>query len=278
MGVGVISDRAPGRRRGRRRAALGFRLLLPVLPFALVAVAWIIGSRHPPSGAWQYAVPNLGSTVHSLRTDLFTGPTIWGSVLITVKEAALGLLLAAAAGIAAGVAIGLVEFLEAMFYPTIVVVQSLPFIALAPLLVIIFGAGVWPKAVLAATLAFFPILVNVIVGMKRVRGDEIDLLRSMGASGGQVFLKLRLPRALPSMFAGLQIAALFVILGSVAGEIVNGSGGGASGGGLGVQLTIREQNVDVPGAYSIIIVLALLSLAVTLGLRAMDRYLTRWTD
>ena len=148
---------------------------------------------------------------------------------MTLKETLLGLLLGSVVGILVGVLLGESALVRAAVYPYLVAFQSLPKVALAPLFVIWFGFGLTPKVLVAATLTFFPLLVNTMSGVMTVDRDRARLFRSMSASRRQIWLKLLLPSALPSVLAGFELATVLALLGAVLGEFVSFTGrpGGA---------------------------------------------------
>src|SRR5205814_3847261 len=114
---------------------------------------------------------------------------------------------------------------EYFLYPYIVMFQSMPKVALAPLVVVWFGLGLTSKVVSAALIAFFPLLVNTIAGLRSADEDRVDLMRSLGATPMQIFWMLRLPSALPFLMAGLEVAMVFSVLGAIVAGFV-GSGAG----------------------------------------------------
>ena len=254
----------------KRRAGQGQRRLLGAVPFLVVGGLWQLLSVWQPS-TLKLAVPTLSATWRALWSDLVSD-VLYSNTWVTFQEFIVGLAIAAAAGVGVGVIIGLVAWLERMLYPIIVFFQAIPKVALAPLLLIVFGFGMGSKIAVAATIAFFPILVGVIQGMHAIRLDEIDLLRSLNATPWQMFLRVRVPRALPATFAGFEVAAVFSLLGAVVTEFVGASSG------LGYLVQFRSSRLDIPGVYSALIVLSLIGVVTTLVLAAIGRRLTRWEE
>jgi NitT/TauT family transport system permease protein len=132
--------------------------------------------------------------------------------------------------------------------------QSLPKIALAPLIVIWFGLGMTSKVVNAALVAFFPLLVNTMVGLRSADEDRVSLMRSLAASERQIFWMLRLPNALPFVMAGLDVAMIFALIGAIVGEFVGSQVG------LGMLIQSMNFTMDVSGQFSILLVLSVLGL------------------
>src|SRR5262249_31225109 len=141
---------------------------------------------------------------------------------------------------------------------------------LAPLWLIVFGYGLGSKIALAAMVAFFPMLVGVVVGMKATRIEEFELMRMLRATRWQVFRKVRLPRAVPSMFGGLEVGGIFALVGAVVGEFVGARGG------LGYLIEFRSARLDLPGIFSPLIVLSLIGVVLDLGVKALGKRLMSW--
>src|SRR5207249_8001556 len=177
---------------------------------------------------------------------------------ITFSESLLGFLIAAAAGIVLGTVIAQFRLLERTLYPYVVAFQTLPKIAVAPLLVVWLGFGVSAKVVIAALVAFFPVLVNVIVGLKTVDAPKLDLMRSLAASRWQTFRFVTFPNALPFVFAGLDIAIVFGVLGAIVGEFVGSQRG------LGNLILQFHTALDIASMFAVLLLLAVLGVALHL--------------
>jgi len=145
--------------------------------------------------------------------------------LRTLQEAAFGFLLAVGAGLGLALAVDISPFLRRTIYPLLVVSQTIPIIAIAPILVLWFGYGILPKVLVVALVCFFPIVISTADGLRGTDPEWVALLRSMGANRWQVFTKVRLPNALPAFFSGLKVAVTYSVIGAVIGEWVGGSVG-----------------------------------------------------
>jgi len=208
----------------------------------------------------------------ALKSDLFVSGSAWPAVRVTFEEAALGLLIAAIPAIALAVLMGLSPLVEIILYPIVVLLQAIPKVAFAPILLLVFGYGISSKIALAVMVAFFPVLVNAVTGMRAARLDEIDLLRSMQGSAWQIFTKVRVRRAIPSIFAGLQVGFVFALLGAVFGEFVGGTAG------LGTVISIRSAQLDIPGVFSGIIEISVLGVVASLILRLVGSRISNWQE
>ena len=180
--------------------------------------------------------------------------------------------LAAVAGVLVGSLVTQVWLLERTLYPYLIALQSMPKIAIAPLIVIWFGYGASSKVIIAAMISFFPILVNVVVGLRSCDASKLDLLRSLSASKWQIFWYLRLPNALPFIFAGFNIAIIFSILGAIVGEFVGGEAG------LGFLIVAANTTLDVSQVFAVLIVLATLGVTVFIGLQFVHRKVVFWAE
>jgi NitT/TauT family transport system permease protein len=143
---------------------------------------------------------------------------------------------------------------EYFLYPFIVMFQSMPKVALAPLIIVWFGLGLTSKVVTAALVAFFPLLVNTIVGLRSADEDRVSLMRSLAASRWQLFWMLQLPNAMPYIFAGLEIAMIFALLGAIVAELVGAQSG------LGMLIQSMNFTMDVAGQFSVLLILSLVGL------------------
>jgi NitT/TauT family transport system permease protein len=138
------------------------------------------------------------------------------------------------------------------------------------LIVVWFGLGLNSKIILAALVAFFPLMVNTIVGLRSADEDRINLLRSLAASRSQIFWMLRLPNALPFIFAGLEIAMIFALIGAIIAEIVGAEQG------LGMLIQTMNFNMDVAGQFGVLLILSLLGLVLNGMITGLRRRVLFW--
>ena len=132
--------------------------------------------------------------------------------------------------------------------------QSMPKVALAPLIIVWFGLGLTSKVINAALVAFFPLMVNTIVGLRSADEDRINLMRSLAATRSQIFWMLQLPNALPYIFAGLEIAMIFALIGAIVAEFVGAQAG------LGMLIQSMNFTMDVAGQFSVLLILSMVGL------------------
>jgi NitT/TauT family transport system permease protein len=274
----VEEDGAPAERLSAleefRRAPGAFirqRPHLPLVPLVLVVfvLAWegIVRAWH----IQEFLVPAPSAIGRALMAGL-TSRLYVDHFGVTLYESLLGFLIAAAAGIACGTVIAQFRVVEQTLYPYLVALQTLPKIAIAPLLIVWLGFGITSKVVIAALVAFFPVLVNVIVGLKTVDASKLDLMRSLDASRWQTFRYVTFPNALPFVFAGLDIAIVFSVLGAIVGEFVGSQRG------LGNLILQFHTSLDIAGMFAVLLLLAALGVGLHLLIQAIQRRVIFWAQ
>jgi NitT/TauT family transport system permease protein len=274
----VEEDGAPAERLSAleefRRAPGAFirqRPHLPLVPLVLVVfvLAWegIVRAWH----IQEFLVPAPSAIGRALMAGL-TSRLYVDHFGVTLYESLLGFLIAAAAGIACGTVIAQFRVVEQTLYPYLVALQTLPKIAIAPLLIVWLGFGLTSKVVIAALVAFFPVLVNVIVGLKTVDASKLDLMRSLDASRWQTFRYVTFPNALPFVFAGLDIAIVFSVLGAIVGEFVGSQRG------LGNLILQFHTSLDIAGMFAVLLLLAALGVGLHLLIQAIQRRVIFWAQ
>ena len=243
-------------------------LLIPLV-FVLVVGSWEWAVRAWSIPAYLVPAPSTvgGALVRGVRSGLYL-TNFW----VTLSEALLGFVIAGVAGIMLGAVIAQFRVVEQTFYPYLVALQTLPKIAIAPLIIVWFGFGISSKIIVAATVAFFPVLVNVIVGLKTIDPAKLDLMRSLRASRWQTFRLVTFPNALPFVFAGLDIAIVFSVLGAIVGEFVGAQQG------LGNLILQFNFSLDVAGVFAVLILLSGLGVALHLGIQAIQKRLIFWAE
>jgi NitT/TauT family transport system permease protein len=174
--------------------------------------------------------------------------------IATTIEIALGFALSVAVGIPLALAIFLWPLFSRSIYPLLVSSQAVPKVAVAPLFIVWFGLGLVPKVFIAFLIAFFPVVINTAMGLAAIETEKIHLARSMGLGPLATFLKIRLPNALPSIFAGLKISITLAVVGAVVGEFVGGQGG------LGYLLLVANGSLDTALLFAGLVALTVLGI------------------
>jgi NitT/TauT family transport system permease protein len=206
-----------------------------------------------------------------LDAGMFDRGGYWLHAGVTLYQVLLGFVIGSGVGLLLGTIISQVKILEATLRVYLIAIQSLPKIALAPIIVLWFGFGITSKVVIICLLTFFPLLVTSMAGFKAVDVERLELMRSLGAGPWQTFWKVRLPSALPYIFAGLDMAAVFAVVGAVVGEFVGAQRG------LGTLILSMNSQMDTAGTFSVFIILALLGVVLHQGLRLIEKRLLFWS-
>lgn len=196
----------------------------------------------------------LPSPIQVGTTLITEFPALMGHAAVTLSEALIGLLLGIVLGFAVAVVMDHYDALYKAFYPLIVITQTVPTVAIAPLLVLWFGYGMLPKVLLIVVTTFFPIAVGLLNGFKSADQDAVNLLRAMGASRIQVFRHIKLPGSISQFFAGLRISASYAVVGAVIAEWLGGFNG------LGVYMTIVKKAYSFDKMFAVIIIISVVSL------------------
>lgn len=216
-----------------------------------------------------FVLPAPSAVAHSFWVGLRNGVYLQHA-LLTATEALAGFALAIVSGVVLGALIAEVRLLERALYPFLVALQAMPKVALAPLAIIWLGYGMTSKVVLAALLGFFPVLINTIAGLKSCDGGKLDVMRALAAGRWQAFVLVKLPNAMPFVFAGINVAASFVVLGAVTGEFLGAKQG------LGTLILLANNELDTAQIFAILIMLGLLGFALYASLRMVQRRVLRW--
>jgi NitT/TauT family transport system permease protein len=188
----------------------------------------------------------------------------------TITEILLGLLIGVGLGLALAITLAQLPRVYGIVFPYIVAIESIPKVAVAPLFIIWFGFGLPSKVVVVVLLAFFPMLVNTIHGLRNIDRDQIDLFRVNGASALQMRTRLMLPAALPSIFTGLELAVTGAMIGAIVAEFVGAQHG------LGVLILQAQGRMETPAVFALLIILSALGILLNLGVRALRRVVITW--
>jgi len=189
---------------------------------------------------------------------------------VTFLEIILGLLIGSLGGILLAIVVFYSPILDKALYPLIIGSQMIPVFAIAPILIVWMGYGMWPKVTVAALISFFPLVVNVSDGLREPTEEAVDLFRSLGSTRQQIFWKLRLPASLPTLFSGLKVSATLAVVGATIGEWVG------SHQGLGYLMLQSNARLRMDLVFAAIFMLALLGLFLFGALRIIERRVVHW--
>lgn len=243
----------------------------------LAAAAWPLASFAVLLLVWEWAVPALEIPEYILPVPsaflaklVEAHALIFEHTLVTAKEILLGFLMATVISIPLGFLIVSVRLLEKAVYPIIVFFQLVPKIAIAPLFVVWFGFGLFPKVLLTFLLCFFPTLVASMTGFRALDERVLYLTRSMGASGWQTFRYVRVPAALSYIFSGLKVSIVFAATGAIVGEFVGANAG------LGYLLLRGTSFLDMPLIFACLVALSVVGILFSYAVEMLEGLLMPW--
>jgi NitT/TauT family transport system permease protein len=263
--AGPAPEPAPRVTAGARVIKLLDAMWRPALLLVLIFVAWWVIT----AAGWvaPYLVPTPAQVWERVVQD-------WSSLMyhsyVTLYETVVGFLLASVLGLATAVAIAYSRTLEKTLYPIVLFAQVIPKIAIAPLIVVWFGNDLAPKIILAVLIAFFPVVVSGVAGLRSTDPELLELSATMGAGKWQTFRKIRFPNALPHLMAGLKVAVTLAVVGAVVGEFVGASEG------LGYQLMIANGNLDAPLLFAALILMSLIGILLFVIVEVLESLLIPW--
>jgi len=243
------------------------RIMYPVIGIALIITIWhfyVVVFKVP-----LVVIPPPGRVLESLIKD-------WGLLLAeswtTFLECVYGFVLAAAVGILIAVMVTASRTLNLMFYPILIATQSIPKVAIAPIVLIWFGTGLESKVAIAFIVAFFPMVVDTATGLRATPEDLLDLARSLKCTRLQIFWKIQVPSALPFIFSGAKVAVTLAVIGAVIGEFVG------SNSGLGNLVLVANAQVNSPLVWASLVFLSVLGMLMYAVVVVAERILMPWAE
>jgi len=241
------------------------RWIPPTVAVFVAVVIWEVTIR--VFDIKPFVLPSPISVIEAALADF---PSLMSNSWITLQEVMAGFALSVLVGVPLAVMIVSWTLAERAIYPLLIGSQVVPKIAIAPLFIIWFGFGIAPKILVAFLVAFLPIVIDTIIGLRATEIEKIYLARSMGASRLQVFFKIRLPNAMPSIFGGLKLAITLSVTGAVVGEFIGADRG------LGRVIVVANGNLDTPGLFAAVTVLSAMGVALFLFINLLERIVIRW--
>jgi NitT/TauT family transport system permease protein len=207
----------------------------------------------------------LGQLIRGTRSGMF-----FYNGLYTVGATVIGFVLGSLSGFLIGVLVSQFDMFNRLIYPYVVAFQTVPKVALAPIIVVWFGFGIWSKVMMSLLICFFPVAVNTIDGLNSVRPEQIMLMRSYRSTRWQIFRIVQLANALPYIFAGLDVGIVLSVIGTIVGEFVGTTTG------LGRVLLDYNFSFDIAGVFATLVVLSLMGVVLHALLRAIQRRVIFW--
>ncbi len=241
--------------------AVGF----PLMAVLIVGLIWT-------AVVWVFKFPVYFLPAPLVIIEELSG-AFWGlmpDAWITIQETLLGFFLAIAVGFSAAVLLIWSEPIKRAVLPLFIFLQTMPKIAIAPLFIIWFGFGVFPKVIMAFIICLFPILINTSVGLASIESNMLELINSMAAKKWQVFFKARIPNALPYFFTSLKIAITLALIGAIVGEFVGGEGG------LGYRILLANARLNAPLLFSIVFILVFIGAGLFYIVSGLERIIMPW--
>ena len=242
------------------------RILPTLLSISALLLIWEVVVRLLNTPAWILPAPTAIG-----RTLVDTFPIMLPHIGQTLLEVIIGIGVAIAVGLATAGLLDRFPRVKEVVYPLLVISQTVPIIALAPLLIIWFGFDIEPKIIVVTLFCYFPIAINTLDGLNAAEPEYLDLLHSMGATPRQVWWKVRFPAALPYFFSGLKIATTYSVVGAVVGEWVGGRRG------LGIYLLRAQANFNTAQVFATIFVISMLSILFFGLVFLVERLALPWT-
>jgi NitT/TauT family transport system permease protein len=238
-----------------------------LLTVLILIAAWELATR---SGILNPIIFPPASHVATALVELGQQRFFWDAFRTTMIETLAGFALGAGSAWIFGTLLATFALARYAFYPLAVALQIAPRVALAPLFVVWFGFGITSKVVLAATICFFPVLINVMVGLQTVEQDARVFMRSIGASRWEEYRKLGLPSSLPLLFASLKTAITLALLGAIVAEFAGGVEG------MGVLIQTFNAQLDVAEGFAVIIALMIAGLILYGAMELLESRVVFW--
>jgi NitT/TauT family transport system permease protein len=244
---------------------------------SLKSVAWALLSATVAIAIWSAIILIARPPEYVLPAPWDVVARAWSdrSALIengafTLSEILAGLVAGIALAVPMGIAVVAVPLIERLFYPIVVAFNAIPKVALAPLFVVWFGYGYMPRVLLTASVAFFPVLISTISGLIAIDPDLLRLAAALRAKQSRIFVHVRLPQALPTIFAGIKVATSLAVIGSIIAEFI------ASDKGWGHMLVQASGNLDTTIMFAVLLVLALVASALFYTVAILERFFISW--
>lgn len=241
------------------------RVIGPILVLLALIVIWEVWVHLAETPRWMLPAPT--DIAQSFRDDW---RLLAEHTRVTLTEVLVGFGIALVAGIATGIAIDSSRLIERALYPLLIASQTIPMVVLAPLFLIWFGYGLLPKVLITALVAYFPLAVNTVDGLKSTDRDLIKLLTSMGSSRWQLFRLAKVPSALPLIFGGARISVAFSVIGAVFGEFVGAKAG------LGYLMDRSAPQFETPRVFACIVILAAMGVGLFTLVSLVERLALPW--
>ncbi|MEO4042075.1 ABC transporter permease [Hoeflea sp. CAU 1731] len=236
-----------------------------LLALILLFVLWEMGVHI--SGVPSFILPAPSEVFEAMLPHM---SVLWRHSMVTLGGTLLSLVLGAGLGMLAGLAIGYSPGVSRLLYPILGGLHALPMSAFIPIFVVWFGTGMFPKVLAGLLIAFFPVTVNVVTGLRTIESELWEMLRTIGATRAQIFRKIGVPNTLPYFSASLKVAVAGAFIGNVVGEMI------AAGSGLGYVLILSTNGMNMPLAFAALSILLLFGVALFTVFDTLERFIAPW--
>jgi NitT/TauT family transport system permease protein len=247
---------------------LGGRTIEAVLSFAALMVLLEFIVRY--FDVEEYILPAPSAVAVALWYGL-VGGSYWHGLAVTLEEILAGFFIGSACGIVLGMIMVNVKIVERIVYPYVVAVQTVPKVAIAPLMIVWFGFGIESKIIVVALTCLFPSLINTIVGLRATDSDRVALVRSMCGTRLQLLRYVQFPSALPFVMAGLSTGMVLAVIGAIVGEFVGAKAG------IGVLILQANSSLDLPSVFALLVLLAAAGVLLNFILSRIEARLCFWS-
>ena len=243
-----------------------YSLFLIFTLIVLVLLEWLVRAEFVPS----FIIPAPTSVIVMIIENW--RPLIMEHLSATMLEFFLGFTFSIISGVVLAVSMFFSKTVEKMLYPTVIISQMVPIVALSPIFVLWFGYSIWSKVAVTVIMSFFSIVVGTYDGLKSSDKEYVELLRSMGATRFQIFMKLHIPMALPSFFSGLKLAIVYALVGATIGEWLGASQG------LGYYSRRMSGNLNAEGVFAAITILTIVGIFLFALISWIEKRALRWKN
>lgn len=243
-----------------------YSLFLTFIIVVFLLLEWLVRAEIVPS----FIIPAPTSVIVMIIENW--RPLIMEHLSATMLEFLIGFTISVIGGIALAVSMFFSKVVEKMMYPTVVISQMIPIVALSPIFVLWFGYSIWSKVAVTVLMSFFSIVVGTYDGLKSSDKEYMQLLRSMGATRFHIFMKLQIPMALPSFFSGLKLAIVYALVGATIGEWLGASEG------LGYYSRRMSGNLNAEGVFAAITILTIMGILLFALTSWVEKRLLKWKN
>lgn len=243
-----------------------YSLFLTFIIVVFIILEWLVRAEIVPS----FIIPAPTSVIVMIIQNW--RPLLLEHLSATMLEFLIGFLISVIGGVTLAISMFFSKVVEKMLYPTVIISQMIPIVALSPIFVLWFGYSIWSKVAITVLMSFFSIVVGTYDGLKSSDKDYMELLRSMGATRFHIFKKLQIPMALPSFFSGLKLAIVYALVGATIGEWLGASEG------LGYYSRRMSGNLNAEGVFAAITILTMMGILMFTLTSWVEKRLLKWKN